>query len=55
MSKKQTIIIWVVAIATYIANIILVSIKGATLSSCIAGWSVASISAGNIIYLLNKL
>ena len=52
MKKAKTIIIWGVAIATYIGNIIITIIKGATTVNCIAGWSVAVLLTSLIIYLL---
>ena len=52
--KKTTIIMGAINIAVYIANIILVCIKGATLFSCIAGWSVAVLYTGLATYLLKQ-
>lgn len=52
MKKAKVIIIWGVAIATYIGNIILTIIKGAKTFNCIAGWGVAVLLASLIIYLL---
>lgn len=51
-AKKIIILLWGVVIATYIGNIILTIIKGATTFSCIVGWSVAVLLALLIIHLL---
>lgn len=55
MAKKEATILWSINIALYIANIVLTCIKGATLTSCILGWLVASILAGALIYLQCRL
>ena len=55
MSKKQVAILWGVNIALYIVNIILICIKGPTLTTCILGWVLASILAGLVIYLQCRL
>lgn len=51
MKKKVSLILWLVCIATYIFNIVIVYMKGATLVNNIIGWYCSIIMAITIILL----
>lgn len=53
--SKTIIFLWISNIIFYIANIVSICIKGATIINAVLGWSLAILLAFGIMYLLSRL